>query len=101
MIFARLFADAEAAEDGIEDLLGIDAAGDASQRIGSQPQLLRTQLGVRRVAGEKCRKETLAVGDMPAMPCLGEDGIAAVGEPFRGFVRQGSRKRVEPLPRVC
>ena len=39
-----LFADAEAGKDGIEDVLDVDPAGDAAQRMGGLAQVLGAQL---------------------------------------------------------
>ena len=40
----RLFADAEVAENHIQDLLDIDPTGEAPERAGGDPQLLGQQI---------------------------------------------------------
>lgn len=41
---AGLFADAEVAKDHVQDILDVDAAGEAPERAGGDPQLFGQQL---------------------------------------------------------
>ena len=40
----RLFADAEVAEDHVQDVLDVDPAGQAAERLAGEPQLLGQQI---------------------------------------------------------
>src|SRR5579859_6973471 len=60
-----LFADAEVAEDDVEQILHIDAAGDAAERPGGEAKVLGGELGkCRRVVAPERRHAFLERGAM-------------------------------------
>jgi len=65
-----LFSDAKAAEDPIQNLLGIDAAGEPAQRIRCQPEILGPELDLPGASFEECRQRLAAVLEISAMPFL-------------------------------
>ena len=74
---SALLAYAEAGEDLIEHVLGIDSAGDAAERGSSTTQVFCAQLRLMFGTVEKALQGLCAVFEMAAMAGLGDNGFLA------------------------
>src|SRR5689334_7573508 len=88
----RLFSDAEIAEDDIEKILDVDAAGDAAQCAGGEAEVFGGELGERGgIVAAECGETLLECG---AVARAGDERRAPGVEAVRELLGQSREERV-------
>ena len=92
----RLFADAEVAEDHVQDVLDVDPAGKPPQRPGSDAQLLSQQiLAAGHIGRQGPAQGFQGVFQRPPMALPRHQRRLGAGQEAFGMPGEGSEKRLK------